>query len=138
MHDTPTDSVQLVDAYADLYNERAYGRIPAVVTETFTKRTPHHEVTGTDGLEAEIRRTTDSFSDLQITSTDRVTNGDVVMEDATFTGTNDGRFRGLPPTDREVEVRMLSKFRTEDDRIADHVVVFDQQTLFEQLGLLRR
>jgi hypothetical protein len=50
-------------------------------------------------------------------------------------GTHLGPFRSLPPTGRSWELRILSEFVFEDDRLVCERVYFDSMTVLRQLGI---
>ena len=65
---------------------------------------------------------------------------DVVVEEGTFTGTQDGVLRGpmgdVPPTGRRVKVDYIQVLRFRDGKHVSFNLMFDQLTMLEQLGLL--
>jgi steroid delta-isomerase-like uncharacterized protein len=62
---------------------------------------------------------------------------DGVLVEAVIRGTHEGPLRGLPPTGREFEVRILAFFVFEDDKLVCERVYFDQSTVLRQLGIAR-
>jgi len=60
---------------------------------------------------------------------------DAVLVEAWLRGTHLGSFRGLPPTGREFEMRFLSMFVFEEDRLVCERVYFDAGTILRQLGI---
>jgi steroid delta-isomerase-like uncharacterized protein len=62
---------------------------------------------------------------------------DAVLVEAILRGTHNGPLRSLPPTGREFEMRFLSMFLFEEDRLVCERVYFDQLTVLEQLGIAR-
>jgi steroid delta-isomerase-like uncharacterized protein len=62
---------------------------------------------------------------------------DGVLVEAVIRGTHEGALRGLPPTGREFEVRILAFFVFEDDKLVCERVYFDQSTVLRQLGIAR-
>jgi steroid delta-isomerase-like uncharacterized protein len=132
------DAEGTVRAYVDVWNERDYSKIPEVVSESisvYNPTAPGGEVHGRDGLEAFMRGVVAGFPDFHVTVHDVVSNDDLVMYDATLTMTHEGEFDGIPPTEREVEVSEMAKYHVADDKVREYRVCFDQQAVFEQLGL---
>jgi steroid delta-isomerase-like uncharacterized protein len=139
MVEPTTESERLVTALVDVWNERQYSTIPDVVSDSFVMYdpgAPEGEVHGPDGLEAFVRDVVAGFPDFHISVTDVLSSDELVMYDATITMTHEGDFDGIPPTGRKVEIDEMSKFRIEDGKIQEHRVYFDQQAVFEQLGLV--
>ena len=62
---------------------------------------------------------------------------DAVLVEAIIRGTHRGPLRSLPPTGREYELRILSMFVFEEDRLLCERVYFDQLTVLRQLGIAR-
>ena len=132
------DAEGTVRAYVDVWNERDYSKIPEVVSESvsvYNPTAPGGEVHGRDGLEAFMRGVVAGFPDFHVAVHDVVSNDDLVMYDATLTMTHEGEFDGIPPTGREVEVPEMAKYHVADDKVREYRVCFDQQAVFEQLGL---
>ena len=62
---------------------------------------------------------------------------DAVLVEAIIRGTHRGPLRSLPPTGREYELRILSMFVFEEERLLCERVYFDQLTVLRQLGIAR-
>jgi steroid delta-isomerase-like uncharacterized protein len=60
---------------------------------------------------------------------------DAVVVEFWLRGTQDGPFRGLPPTGRRFECRMTALFLFEEDRLVCERVYFDAGTILRQLGI---
>jgi steroid delta-isomerase-like uncharacterized protein len=60
---------------------------------------------------------------------------DAVLVEAWVRGTHLGPFRGLPPTGRPWELRILAEFVFEDDQLVCERVYFDSVTVLRQLGI---
>lgn len=145
MAEATTEAEQLVNAYVDVWNEQDYARIPDLVSESFVMHDPAApeegvpgpagEVHGPDGLEAFIRGVIAGFPDFHVTVLDSLSSDELVMYEGEITMTHEGEFDGIPPTGRTVEIREMSKYRVANGKIQEHHVYFDQQDIFEQLGL---
>jgi steroid delta-isomerase-like uncharacterized protein len=60
---------------------------------------------------------------------------DAVIAEFWLLGTHEGSFRGLPPTGRSFECRMVALFMFDDDRLVCERVYFDAGTILRQLGV---
>jgi steroid delta-isomerase-like uncharacterized protein len=60
---------------------------------------------------------------------------DAVLVEAWVRGTHLGPYRGLPPTGKSWELRILSDFVFEEDRLVCERVYFDAGTVLRQLGI---
>lgn len=145
MAQATSETEQLVTDYVEIWNEQEYSKIPDLVSESFVMYDPaapaegvpgpEGEVHGPDGLEAFIRGVTDGFPDFEVTILDLLSGDGIVMYEARVTMTHEGEFDGIPPTGRTVDLREMAKFRIEDGAVEEHRVYFDQQDVFDQLGL---
>lgn len=145
MAEARPDPEQIVTAYVDAWNEQAYSELPDLVAESFVMHDPAApgddvpgpagEVHGRDGLEGFMRGVTTGFPDFTVDIVDMLSRGDLVMYEGEITMTHEGEFDGIPPTGETVEMRETSKCRVEDGKVQEHRVYFDQQEVFEQLGL---
>jgi len=145
MSHTPTPSEQLVSAYVEVWNERAYQNIPDLVSDGFVMHDPavpeegipgpKGQAHGGDGLEQFIRGVVAGFPDFHVAVLDLLSRDDVVMYEAEISMTHEGEFGGAPPTGRRAEFRLMSKFVIADDAIQEHSVYFDIRSVYEQLGL---
>lgn len=137
MTEATTDVEQLVDEYLAIWNERDYSKIPKVVSESFVRVSPvaGAGVKGHDGLEEFIRELEASFSDFEITVQNQIDGEGIAMFEATFTGTHDGEFNEIPPTNEEVELPNMSIMQIEDGKIREHRTYYDSQEFADQLGV---
>jgi steroid delta-isomerase-like uncharacterized protein len=60
---------------------------------------------------------------------------DAVLVEAWIRGTHLGDFRGLPPTGRAWELRILAAFLFDEDRLTCERIYFDADTVRRQLGV---
>jgi steroid delta-isomerase-like uncharacterized protein len=58
---------------------------------------------------------------------------DAVIAEFILRGTHEGELRGVPPTGKEFECRMVAFFLFEDDRLTCERVYFDALTILTQL-----
>lgn len=82
----------------------------------------------------------DAFSDARVDVHALYLDGDVAVEEGSFTGTHDGVLRSpagdICPTGRRVAVDYLQVLRFRDGRHASFTLVFDRLQLLEQLGVV--
>lgn len=124
---------QLLSEYGELWNgDFSKGD---TVSESVVIHEPAEEIRGREELEDRIREVRSGFPDFHITVDDMLVSNEVVMMEWTMTGTHEGEYRGIPPTDREMTVSGMSKFRITDNKVQEEWMYFDRQEMFEQLGL---
>ena len=137
MAQSTADAERIAEDYVEMWNERAFERIPDLVSESFVHVDPDgSEVDGRDGLEGYMRGILSGFPDLHVEVTDMVSSGNTVMYEATLTMTHEGEFEGIPPTGREVETREMATIEVSDGRVEAHRVYFDNHETLRQLGLV--
>ena len=137
MAQTTTDAERVAEDYVEMWNERAFERIPDLVSESFVHVDPDgSEVHGRDGIEEYIRGILAGFPDLHVSVTDTVSSGNIVMYEATITMTHEGEFEGIPPTGRELEIREMATIEVADGKVDAHRVYYDFQETLRQLGLV--
>jgi hypothetical protein len=67
---------------------------------------------------------------------DVINAGDKVVTRATGYGTHTGEFRGIAPTDKKIEVRIISIFRIADGKIVERWENMDTMTLMQRIGAI--
>lgn len=72
----------------------------------------------------------------ELIADDMIAEGDKVVVRATFRGTHQGEFAGIPATGNEVEIPVFLIYRIENGRIAEHWMQADVMGLMQQLGAL--
>jgi predicted ester cyclase len=107
-------------------------------------RRPRYEIVatgevhdGTDGVSSLLLENRRAFPDFRFEAGRPSAGGDVVLVEGTFTGTQEGPWRGLPPTGRRVRLRMAVVFEFEGEDLVCERVYFDLGTLLRQLGVAR-
>ena len=91
-----------------------------------------------EGIIDNYRNLWDGFPGL-IRRIDRWTFGeDSCAIELTLTGTHDGIYRGIEPTGRKLELRIMAHFSFDaDGRIKQETAYYDSLTFMRQLGLAR-
>lgn len=88
---------------------------------------------------AELREYVDellaAFPDVRTEQKRVISSGDETAVEATFYGTHEGEFDGVPPTGETIAVPFVSIITVSDDGIRSWRDYWDQQTFAEELGL---
>ena len=63
-----------------------------------------------------------------------IAEGNRVVVRARMRGRHEGEIKGIPPTQRQVELPFVIGYEVENDKIIGHWLVADQMLLMEQLG----
>jgi steroid delta-isomerase-like uncharacterized protein len=128
------DAERVARAYVEMWNERAYGRIPDLVSESFVHVDPDgEEFYGHEGLEGFMRAVEAGFSDLQVDVTELLADGNLVMYEAVLRMTHDGEFQGVPPTGERFEVPEMATIRVVDGAVTEHRVYYDKGRVRDRL-----
>lgn len=90
-----------------------------------------------EGIELSFDIFMRAFPNIQIEIDDMVAEGNKVVSFFSVTGTHVGEFMGQPPTGKEVVWSSvdISVFN-EDDKVCEHWGLYDEMSIFAQIGLL--
>ena len=77
-----------------------------------------------------------SFPGYQLKAEKMIAEGDEVFVLATCTGVHNGDMAGIAPTGKAIELPIALTYKIVDGKIVDHLMLFDQMTLLQQLGVM--
>jgi steroid delta-isomerase-like uncharacterized protein len=77
-----------------------------------------------------------AFPDLHFTLEQTIADDDRVASQISMRGTHTGVWMGIPPTGKQVSLRMMTIHRIEAGKIVEDWVIVDSLGLFQQLGLV--
>lgn len=112
----------ILQYFADLNQDKS----PATVDKYMTDEVLKHHI---EIFEA-------AFPGYQLAAEEMAAEGNKVIVWATFTGTHDGDLMGIAPTGKPVEIPIALVYWIEDGKIADHLMLADQLTMLQQIGVL--
>lgn len=75
-----------------------------------------------------------AFPDAEVHIGELVAEGDLVAFEGTMTGTHQGEFRGIEPTDASIDIQGNAMHRVRDGRIAETWATWDLLGLLTQVG----
>lgn len=105
--------------------------------DLFDERFSTNGVTvGPAGPAANIAARLSGFPDLATKIMTLIGTGDSVTVQLRWTGTHTGPYGGVAATGRKVEVRVISIWRFEHDRVVENWTLQDQFLLLQQVGYL--
>jgi predicted ester cyclase len=78
-----------------------------------------------------------AFPDIHFSVDQVVAERDLVAVHCTATGTHTGSWLGIPPTGRQITIRMAVTYRLAGGMIAEDWVLVDFLGVFQQLGLVQ-
>jgi steroid delta-isomerase-like uncharacterized protein len=116
---------------------------PARVLATYSREAPVFEdvasgarLVGGEQIVGNYRHLWDGFPDLTRDITRWTFGEDSVVIELTLRGRHEGRFRGVPPTNRELVLRVIAHFEFDDEgRIQQETAYYDSMTVMRALGL---
>jgi predicted ester cyclase len=91
---------------------------------------------GKEGVKLLIKSLRSAFPDFKITLGLQVAEGDLVVQQATTTGTMKGAFAGMPPSGKKATWDAIHITRIKGDKIVEHWAVQDQLGMLQQLGFI--
>jgi len=77
-----------------------------------------------------------AFPDLHFTIHDTIAEEDKVAVRFTATGTHQGLFSGIEPTNNQVKIKCISMYRFKDGKIVEGWARRDDLGMFQQLGVI--
>ena len=80
----------------------------------------------------------EAFSGFHTTIEDQISEGDKVVTRWRMNGTHRGEFRGIAPTEAELEVTGIGVFRFSEGKVVESWDNFDQLGMMQQLGVVAR
>ncbi len=97
-------------------------------------------IKGFEAFKAFVGGWTTAFPDGGMKLLTAVESGDTIIAEGLMTGTHTGPLVGpageIPPTGRKIEFKFADIFRTNDGKVVEHHVYFDQMAFLGQLGLI--
>ena len=77
-----------------------------------------------------------AFPDFKVTIDDLVAEGDKVVIRATWSGTHEGEFMGVPPTGKSVSFGVIDIMRVDGGKFVEHWGQMDSMGMMQQLGAI--
>lgn len=131
-----TEHGQLLDEYVDLWNGDL-SKIDAASESIVIHEAPAPDgpIRGREALEERIREVHTGFPDFENTVDELLAGADTVMLEWTMSGTHEGEYGGIPPTNHSMEVRGMTKLVIADGEVQEGRMYYSGQELLTQLGL---
>lgn len=119
------------------FNQRDFDQGVASMSEdvTYHDRARGETYRGRDGFKEFMKSWVESFSDAEVAEPTYHDAGDTVIAEYVGRGVNDGAFGSLPPTEKELNLRMCEVLRfDEEGRVVSGNVYYDRLQMMTQLG----
>jgi len=107
----------------------------AVIAEDYVQH--NHLGNGREPVKKMVGSLRRAFPDLKVVVENLLSDVDRVVARVTISGTHQGRFLGVDPTDKPITIRSVDIWRIEDGRLKEHWDVVDRLDFMQQLGLVR-
>ena len=91
---------------------------------------------GSEGVKKHIAAVRSAFPDIRVTMEDMIAEGDKVAVRATWRGTHQGVYMGIPPTHRQFTFTGMVFWRIENGKIAERWANIDRLSFMQQLGAI--
>lgn len=109
--------------------------IDEVYAEDAVEHGPFGDDQGREAIRKSFERFGATFTDLSATVEDIVAEGDMVAMRVTLRGTHEGKFLGVEPTGKSVEMQHMVFTRIDDGRIVERWMQPDLVGVGQQLGM---
>ncbi|MEZ4869884.1 MAG: ester cyclase [Caldilineaceae bacterium] len=123
----------LLRAYEEVFNKGNF----AVLDEDIAPDAIDHDfpdLQGVDAFKLPLMGLREAFPDLQATADMIVAKGDLVMAVATFTGTHEGEFLGVPPSGKQITWRHVDVNRIVDGKVVEAWHIGAGSAMLEAMG----
>ena len=127
----------LVRRYVDeVYNGRDYAVVDELIAEHYTDHVALHEqASGREQFKRSLSVFHTAFPDGKIVAEDVIAAGDRVAWRWSFTGTHQGEFQKIAPTNKAIRWTGIIIWRIEQGQIAEWWAAYDLRSLLQQLGV---
>jgi steroid delta-isomerase-like uncharacterized protein len=131
--------IDLIHSLHEIWNTGDLELIDRVYAPDFLAHWPASsevpERRGIDGIRFGVTRIRTAFPDWHERVLDVFGSGHKVASRYVSTGTHQGKFWGIEPTGRRVEIEEISIFRIAGGRVAEQWCMFDELARLQQLGV---
>jgi len=128
----------LVGQFFDAVNAGDLDALDQYVSADFIEHEafPGLPTKGPEAPKAAIGLFRGAFPNLHMTSDEILADGDKVVVRGTMSGTHQGEFMGIPPTNNSFKVQFIDIIEMRDGKATAHWGVTDQAAMMQQLGLM--
>ena len=121
----------------EVINKKNLDAADDLVAEHFIEHLPFPgQGPGREGLKFAINAMLTGFPDMNWTVQEQIAEGETVVTRFAWTGTHDGTFMGIPPTNKKVEVWGVVIDVVRDGLFAESRIIMDTVGLLQQLGVM--
>ena len=123
--------------YDEVINQGNLDLIDELVAEDFVENEvyPGLPTTGPEAPKAALGMFLTAFPDIKFTPDEMIAERDKVVTRGTVSGTHQGEFMGIPPTNKNFAVQFMDIVEIDDGKATEHWGLTDQGAMMEQLGI---
>lgn len=126
-------ATELVARFYAVYNEGRVDLLDELLAPSYVGHVNGREIEGVSAAKAFIQAFLTAFPDVQYTVEDTVESGEKVVTRWSATGTHQGSFGGVPPTQKQVTMLGITIFALTDGKIGTVWSTWDLFGLMQQL-----
>lgn len=121
----------------EVINNKNLDAADTMVAEDFIEEIPFPgQEPGRDGLKFALNAMFTGFPDMNWTVQEQIAEGEKVVTRFTWTGTHQGNFMGIPPTNKKVEVWGVVIDVVKNGLFSESRMIMDNVGLLKQLGIM--
>lgn len=121
----------------EVINNKNLDAVNHLVAADFMEHVPFPgQGPGREGLKFVLDSMFTGFPDMNWTVQEQVAEGEKVVTRFTWTGTHQGEFMGIPPTNKKVEVWGVVIDVVKNNLFAESRIIMDNIGLLQQLGVM--
>jgi steroid delta-isomerase-like uncharacterized protein len=123
---------------SEFVNQKNYDLVDDIFTEEYTRHDPTspESESGPGPWVESMKGLHQAFPDAEVQIGELIAEGDLVSFEGTMTGTHEGDFRGIEPTNTSIEIQGNAMHRVQDGQIAETWATWDFLGLLTQIGVV--
>mgnify|MGYP006294920703 CR=1 FL=1 len=123
---------------SEFVNDKNYDLVDDIFTDEYTRHDPAspESESGPGPWIESMKGLHQAFPDGEVHIGELIAEGDLVSFEGTMTGTHQGDFRGIEPTNTSIEIQGNAMHRIRDGQIAETWATWDFLGLLAQIGVV--
>ena len=133
-----TDNKKIINYFIEeVINNKNLNAADEIVSEDFIEHIPFPgQEPGREGLKFALNSMFAGFPDMKWTVNEQIAEDEKVVTRFTWTGTHQGNFMGIPPTNKSVEVWGIVIDVVRNGLFSESRIIMDNIGLLQQLGVM--
>jgi len=131
-------SLKIAENWIEAMNRQDLEKMESLYADdVIDNEVPEREaIVGKKNVTKAYRELFQGFPDCKATIINHIVEGDQVLLEILWEGTQKGEFRGIPSTGKKVKLRIAYIFRIQNGKIHEIREYYDAATFLNQIGLL--